>query len=154
MKKLFVSAAALWLCISANAELGNRPLPLSGQSSMQVGAYVMPAPSASAKLSYTVSRTEHPGGTVVHEFINRSGTVFAVTWKGPFMPDLEALLGSHFAAMKGLAAKSPKAGNSALRSTGGDLVLYSGGRMQALEGYAYLTSLTPADFSTDALRQP
>jgi hypothetical protein len=36
------------------------------------------------------------GGTRVHEFAGRDGTVFAVNFSGPTMPDLKAVLGTHY----------------------------------------------------------
>jgi len=38
-----------------------------------------------------------PSGTLVHEYLTRQGTVFAVTWKGPLPPDLHQLLGDYSA---------------------------------------------------------
>src|ERR1700722_2514901 len=37
-----------------------------------------------------------PSGLVVHEFVSPTGAVYAVTWRGPRMPDLRELLGPYF----------------------------------------------------------
>src|SRR5258707_839901 len=46
--------------------------------------------------SYTVHTLDLPGGTVVREFVGASGVVFAVSWSGPFRPDLRQTLGVYF----------------------------------------------------------
>src|SRR5580704_12348400 len=35
-------------------------------------------------------------GTVVREYASPTGTVFAVAWQGPWLPDMRQLLGSYF----------------------------------------------------------
>ncbi len=46
-------------------------------------------------------------GVTVHEFSDRQGQVFAVSFIGPAMPDLKVLLGSHFAEYAAKAHASP-----------------------------------------------
>lgn len=60
--------------------------------------------SASAP-QFDVEEINADSGIRVREFLNRSGVVFAVSWSGPVMPDLQPLLGAHYAAYcAGLAA--------------------------------------------------
>ena len=33
---------------------------------------------------------------MVREYVNSSGTVFAIAWEGPWLPDLRQVLGDHF----------------------------------------------------------
>lgn len=48
-----------------------------------------------------------PEGGIVHEFADRTGRVFAVTFEGPIRPDLGVLLGRHYAEYAAKAHASP-----------------------------------------------
>ena len=37
-----------------------------------------------------------PSGTVLREYAGPDGKIFAVTWNGPFIPNLKQTLGSYF----------------------------------------------------------
>jgi hypothetical protein len=82
-------------------------------------------------------------GTVLHEFVDANGTVFAVAWSGPFLPDLRELLGPSFSALKDGAAKGR---SSALSISRPDLVLVSAGHMGGFEGRAWLPPKLPTGF--------
>ena len=45
---------------------------------------------------YDVHQMRIDGGTVVKEYVSPEGRVFAVTWQGPFVPDMQQVLGSYF----------------------------------------------------------
>src|ERR1700688_420796 len=54
---------------------------------------------------YDIEEFTADAGVQLREYLNRAGVVFAVSWTGPVLPDLERLLGTHFAAYtEGLAA--------------------------------------------------
>jgi hypothetical protein len=89
----------------------------------------------------------------VREFLNRSGVVFAVSWSGPVMPDLQPLLGAHFAAYRaGLAALSHPGLHRSVRIASPELVVESGGHLRAYTGRAYLPALIPAGVTVTDLR--
>lgn len=46
--------------------------------------------------SYSVHEMQTPAGVAVREYVSAAGKVFAVTWQGPFHPDLRQLLGTYF----------------------------------------------------------
>jgi hypothetical protein len=75
--------------------------------------------------------------------------VFAVTWSGPFLPDLRSLLGTHFQTLEQQQAAG--ASRSAVVVRRDDLVLVSAGRMGAFEGRAWLPRLLPAGFDPGQL---
>jgi len=106
------------------------------------GAGVQQAATA-AGASYTHVQRQLDSGTVVHEFADASGTVFAVSWAGPFLPDLRDLLGPSFSALQDSAAKGR---TSALSISRADLVLVSAGHMGGFEGRAWLPPKLPAGF--------
>ncbi len=106
--------------------------------------------TTSAGVAYTdISRTLK-SGTVVHEFVDASGAVFAVSWSGPFKPDLKRLLGRHFGAL-GEGGK-PRGSRAPVDVKSDDVVVQSGGHMGAFEGRAWLVSKLPAGFDTQEMK--
>ena len=63
--------------------------------------------------SYTVHEIQAASGTVVREYVAADGKVFAVTFHGPFLPDMRQILGNYFeqysAAMQAEVAQNPDA---------------------------------------------
>ena len=105
----------------------------------------------SGGIAYTdISRTLH-SGTVVHEFVDASGAVFAVSWSGPFKPDLKRLLGRHFGQLKD-ADGQRQANRSRMDLNTGDFVVQSGGHMGAFEGRAWVPARLPAGFDTQEMK--
>jgi hypothetical protein len=47
--------------------------------------------------SYDVHAAQGANGSLLREYVDRAGHVFAVTWQGPRSPDFASLLGSHAA---------------------------------------------------------
>ena len=88
-------------------------------------------------------------GTHVREYVSDSGIVFAVTWDGPFLPNLKALLGKHFDTMRAESAKKPGAGRSHLAMDSPEIVINSGGHMRAYEGSAWIPAEFPSGFTAD-----
>jgi hypothetical protein len=86
-------------------------------------------------------------GVVVHEYISPAGAVYAVTWRGPRMPDLRELLGPYFTQ---LSSKSKRGGHHHATLTGTDLVVQSQGHGHAFSGRAWAPSLVPAGVKIDA----
>jgi hypothetical protein len=110
---------------------------------------------AQVRTTPTVQYDQHEisnNGLVVHEYSTRQGQVFAVTWRGPFKPDLRQLLGTHFAAYQD-ATSHPRAGShNVFALTRSDLVIESTGRMRSFQGLAYLPALVPAGVSVQELQ--
>lgn len=134
---------------AAYASLGGKPSQFS-TTQVRQGARSLAAANA-ATANYTVTETTLDSGTVVREYADTAGLVFAVSWNGPFLPDLRALLGEHFATMNTAAAQRPKAGHSQLAVDTQDVVIVSNGHMRAFSGKAWIPSALPAGFSTDSI---
>jgi len=100
---------------------------------------------------YTLHEITAPGGRRVQEYVSPAGTVFAVAWEGPTMPDLSQLLGSYFSLFQ-TASASPHRRHGPLYVQSGALVVTSGGHMRDFHGFAYVTDLMPAGVSKDAIR--
>jgi hypothetical protein len=107
--------------------------------------------TAAADAVYTVSQSTLDSGTVVREYSDTAGKVFAVSWTGPTLPDLRTLLGDKFAVMTGSAGKRAKAGHSQLSLEQSDLVLVSNGHMRSFAGHAWIPSALPAGFDTASI---
>jgi hypothetical protein len=135
----------LSLCsATAFAALGGAPsMPVPRVLSGSAAAPSATAPAA----SFTESTRTLESGTQLHEWVNSAGTVFAVAWSGPYLPDLREQLGTHFRALTD--AQQQRTGSRSLVSVQqADLVIVSGGRMGAFEGRAWVPSLLPAGFNT------
>ncbi|MDR3299384.1 MAG: DUF2844 domain-containing protein [Candidatus Accumulibacter sp.] len=100
---------------------------------------------------YAVDETQLDSGTRVREFVSANGTVFAVAWQGPFLPDLRQLLGRYFTAYTD-AARNRSFGSGPLHIDSPELVVRSGGHMRAFSGRAYLPPELPENFSIDAIQ--
>ena len=135
-------------------------LPLAAHATLGEPAASVPSDSVRLKASvrvlgtgaaYTVHELTLPTGTIVREFLNDAGTVFAVSWRGPFMPDLQALLGSYFTTY----AKAPRgagSNRSHLAIDESNLVVRAGGHQRAFVGLAYVPRLLPPGLNPGALQ--
>jgi Protein of unknown function (DUF2844) len=106
---------------------------------------------ASAANGYTISEITLPSGTVVREYVSSEGKVFAVTWTGMAVPDLQQTLGTYFEQFKAASA-APHSGHNHLAIRQSDLVVTTGGHMRAWSGQAYVPSLLPPNFSLDEIK--
>jgi hypothetical protein len=104
--------------------------------------------------SYTVQEMQAPSGTVVREYVSPAGKVFAVAWRGPFLPDLHQILGASFDtfthAVQAQKWRRPGHGPVAVRQPG--LVVLSGGHPRNYFGKAYLPELLPQGVSAEEIR--
>ena len=137
---LHTLAASLLLvqCPPSDAALGAAPSDF-GVTQSATRARILSA----AATTYSVNETTLPGGTVIREYVARGGNVFAVSWNGPFMPDLRTLLGRHFDTLTSETAKSPKAGHNQVHIVRPEVVIVSGGHMRAYAGRAWIESDFP-----------
>lgn len=104
------------------------------------------ATKSSGLTTYTELEKKLDSGTAIHEYLDVTGTVFAVSWSGPFLPDLKEVLGPHFDTMVAHVNNTPHAGRSRLVVTRDDVVIISGGHMGAFKGQAWIPAKLPAGF--------
>ena len=104
---------------------------------------------SSAASNYVTRDTTLSTGTRVREYISPGGLVFAVTWDGPVLPDLKALLGTYFDALVAESARMPRAGRSHIGVRLPEVVIHSGGHMRAFEGSAWIPAQFPPGFTAD-----
>jgi hypothetical protein len=144
---LYTSLALLVMMLAgaARAELGGSVATVQADQA-RMKAAVRPGTSGPG---YSVHVMQTPSGITVREYADTSGNVFAVTWQGPFMPDLKQLLGPYFSNYVG-AARKRHGGLHHLTVADKNLVVHSQGHMRAFSGIAYLpaklpTGVKPAD---------
>jgi len=119
-----------------------------GDSPARFGKHVAAARTTAVSAgpaSYTDLEKTLDSGTSVHEYLDLNGTVFAVSWSGPFLPDLKEMLGAHFDTMVA-AQRQRRGGSSPIVVTRDDVVIISGGHVGAFEGKAWIPAKLPAGF--------
>ena len=97
---------------------------------------------AASTENYTVYELQTEAGTVVREYLSLDGSVFAVSWQGPLLPNLRQLLGGYFTRYTE-AAQKQSGGHGHLVVRLPDLVVESSGHMRAFFGRAYLPKAMP-----------
>jgi len=129
------------------AALGQAPSKLAAASSSTAtpGARLLAATPAVRSSLYTLHEVRLETGTSVREYATPAGRVFAVSWHGPVLPDLSALLGDYFNTFKFETEQARRIGRRGAPVNIGrdDLVLRSNGRMRNFIGYAYAPALIP-----------
>ena len=132
----------------AMATLGQAPsltAPTAAAATVPVAIQLAAKPTTQNAL-FTVHESQFENGTLVREFANTAGQVFAVSWRGPVLPNLSDLLGNYFSSFKQQVdqarAMGKRGGPVNLESA--DLVVRSNGRMRSFFGHAYAPALIPA----------
>jgi len=91
---------------------------------------------------FAVHEIQLPSGTTVREYVTPAGTVFAVSWQGPSLPDLRQLLGRYFTQYS-REVKRHRDGRGPRASAQPGLVVQSGGHIRSFFGRAYVPQLLP-----------
>ena len=145
--KLLLGAALVLGAPAARATLGqaHSTFAASSGSSPAPGARLLATRPNSPSELYSVQRTQLESGTEVREFVGPDGVVFALSWRGPVLPELNALLGGYFRAFKRETELQRMKGRrgSPISIARDGLVIESGGRMRNFFGYAYAAELIP-----------
>jgi hypothetical protein len=108
-----------------------------------------PTLGAKTRAPYTQAVQVLPSGTRVVQYIDRRGIVFAVAWSGPFLPELQAMLGGHHLALVEAQSRSSLHAPIVVRTR--EVVIASGGGAGAFNGRAWLPGRLPASFDPGQL---
>ena len=100
---------------------------------------------------FSVHEITAADGTTVREYASPAGLVFAVSWQGPFVPDMAQLLGSYFTEFQE-AGRSPVRQRRPLAVRTAHLVIEMGGHMRAFHGRVYLPGALPEGVSESDVR--
>lgn len=131
----------LALPLASQAELGGN-LASINQEQKTFGSTL----SSSPQTGYTIySQTINPG-LVLKEYLATNGNVFAITWKGPNLPNFQVVLGAYYSNYLTALQNNPRA----IFVQNDNIVIESGGVMGGYLGRAYLpkqfpVGMTPAD---------
>jgi hypothetical protein len=99
---------------------------------------------------YTMHELEAATGTKVREYLDSEGNVFAVSWQGPFRPNLRQLLGSYYETF--LKAAGPRVSRGPLNLSLPGLVIHMSGHQRAFYGRVYIVDRVPQGLPTDEIR--
>ena len=134
----------LWSCV-ASATLGET------ESSMAAEPQLANASIKETTLgSYRIHEIQQPSGTVIREYAGLDCKVFAVTWHGPFSPNLRQTLGNYF-DQYAAAAPAGRQDRNHVQVRESNLVVQVGGHMRAYSGRAYLPQALPSGVSAGDL---
>jgi hypothetical protein len=137
---------ALLLCAQpASAALGGDALSIAAdQVRLAANVRIVQAEQ------YTMHELEAATGTKVREYLDSEGKVFAVSWEGPFRPNLRQLLGSYYETY--LKAAGPRVSRGPLNLSLPGLVIHMSGHQRAFYGRAYVVDRVPQGLSADEIR--
>ncbi len=130
--------AALWSCV-ASATLGEQESSIGAEPQL-ANASIKETAHGSYRVHEILATLP---ALVIREYAGLDGKVFAVTWHGPFSPNLRQTLGSYFDQYAAAAPAGRQDRNHVqVRST--NLVVQVGGHMRAFSGRAYLPQALPS----------
>jgi hypothetical protein len=140
-------AILLWQA-PAFAALGGDVRSVNADRAMMAGQLL-----STPMQQYDLHEITTSGGTLIREYMTPQGKVFAVSWRGPFPPNLQQLFGSYYEQFQSSVAANATAGmHRTLSVHAQDFVVQALGRMRAYHGKAYVPSLVPAGVSVAALQ--
>jgi hypothetical protein len=107
--------------------------------------------SVTPMLNYDLHETTTVDGTHLRQYATRAGTVFAVAWSGPALPDLKLVLGKNYDAYVA-AASAHRGSHHVLNIATPELVLNITKHSRGFTGHAHLPALLPAGTTAQELR--
>jgi len=151
LKTVWMGVALLMLAlpIPALAALGGDVTSVQGDQAQMKGSLKTTEAEA-----YTTHEITAPGKTVVKEYVSPEGKVFAISWSGPFIPNMQQLLGTYsnrFVQAAKLQRES-QPGHRPVNIKQPDFVFQNGGHMRSYFGRAYLPAMVPQGVNVDALQ--
>jgi hypothetical protein len=104
--------------------------------------------------AYSVHEITASANTVVKEYVSPAGKVFAITWHGQFIPDMQLLLGTYYDqyAQAAKAQRESHVGRHPVNIQQPGLVFQNGGHMRSYIGRAYVPEMVPQGVNVDALQ--
>lgn len=146
-----LAAATLLLAVFSSpafAVLGGDAVTVEQDSVMRHAQHI-----STAMLQFERHDLTSRGGGTIHEYVSRSGKVFAVTWNAQLPPDLRQLFGSYFDSYHdAVVAQSAPGTHRQVFVVRPDLVVQAIGRVRTFQGVAYVPSLVPVGFDLANLK--
>jgi hypothetical protein len=134
----------------ASATLGSDVTTVNEDRAKMQGALM----SITRNDRFEVHELQAANGTKVREYVSSTGTVFAVSWEGPWMPDLRQVLGPYFDTYQRTvpAVRNARRSHGPMTFRSGDLVVQIGGHPRAFVGRAYIERLMPQGLQAETIR--
>jgi hypothetical protein len=134
----------------ASATLGSDVTTVNEDRAKMQGALM----SITRNDRFEIHQLQASNGTTVREYVSSTGTVFAVSWEGPWMPDLRQVLGPYFDAYQRTvpAIRNARRSHGPMTFRSGDLVVQIGGHPRAFAGRAYIERLMPQGMQAQTIR--
>jgi len=159
--KLHMTMTWLILALVLGAEpalgaLGQAPaVALASSSPPMPAVRVFAMTSVARSALYTLHPLQLENGTLVQEYATPAGVVFAVSWRGPVLPDLSLMLGEYFSRFKAETDQARALGKrgSPVKLVSDKLIVRSSGRMRSFVGNAYVPELVPAGVNINDVLQ-
>jgi Protein of unknown function (DUF2844) len=137
--------ATLWSCV-ASATLGEPEASIQAETQLSKATL-----KETDRGVYRVHEIQQPSGTLIREYVGLDGKVFAVTWHGPFLPNLRQTLGNYFDEYAA-GARAGRQDRNHVQVRTDDLVVQVGGHMRAYRGLAYLPQAMPSGVTVGDLQ--
>ena len=102
--------------------------------------------------SYRLHEITDANGAMVREYVSPEGKVFGVSWHGPYLPNMQQLLGTYFIHLQQYAQAQTGRHGGPLIIQKDDFVFTSGGHMRWYHGHAYVPSLLPTHLSPEVVQ--
>ena len=147
----YAMPALLFMCpITVDASLGGGTSSIDADRVAHQGALIRIAQSG----AYATHEIQTASGTIVREYLSSTGTVFAVAWQGPWVPDLRQLLGPYFEQYQSAVrtAKANRRGHGPLSIEEAGLVVEVSGHSRAFSGRVYVPQLMPQGVQAENIR--
>ena len=143
VRRAVATGVLVMACSTADAALGD----------VQAKARATTDPAGVTTSMPSYDRTEFTAvdGGSVRQFSGHDGTVFAVDFSGPTMPDLKAMLGTHYDSY--VAAARSRRGNHHVVSVNTDEAVITIVKLpRGFAGHAHLPAAVPAGVDVRTLR--
>jgi len=109
--------------------------------------------NVTAGAGFTVREIQLPTRTVLREYVSPAGKVFAVTWHGPVIPDLQQILGAYYQPFKAATAGTQRSADHHHQAIDqADLVVRTSGQMRSHHGLIYVPSLLPQNVTLSDIK--
>lgn len=105
-----------------------------------------------AHQAYQIHLITDPNGAVIREYVSPAGKVFGVSWQGPYIPNMQQLLGTYFIYLQRYAQAQTGRRGGPLAIQNNYFVFLSGGHMLARRGHAYVPSLLPGNVPPEVVQ--
>ena len=101
---------------------------------------------------YRLHQITDASGGVVREYVSPDGKVFGVSWQGPFIPNMQQLLGTYYFYLQQYAQAQTSHHGGPLIIQKYDFVFSSAGHMGWRRGHAYVPNLLPANLTPEVVQ--